>query len=619
MEFRAFLRAVAAGVCLTAVPASARAEVPDEWRRPQADLSEAWKVRREVLAVGRDTLDRKDLDQVAAIQRQYGIDSAPIVTLALLKEVREREDDPAAVRAERMELARSFSPGSPLADYFHCDLRKSPASTLESIRNCAAGFRLELRGNEGRLRWLTNGFYALAFALAAFALAFFLYLVLRYRAPVSHVWAHTVSGLSPGGVSFLLLALLALAGLLLGWIGPFLLMTVLLWRHVAVGERVILVILAVAVLLLPLGFLAPALQYNYERGPAKILEQPLDGPEDLPMKASFLTDWIRQNPKDAQGLFTLALIERHTGRTAAARDLLEQAIRLRPDWIQPVVNLATIDYLEGKSSSAIGRLQGATASGQAIVAHFNLAKIFYKQSRLDEAIQETRKAKDIDAARFAELDRLSSPTIPRQLLVDERLTPADLHPRIWSVGGEVGEIRARFHERWFPMLPLPYYWIVVGGAFLFALLSSWIWPIRRKPRGCEKCGAPSCDLCDPLVVHESLCSQCYHIFVRLETIDPQARRRKEADIARYRLWRDVRERWLAIPVPGLHFLFRGNFVAGTLTLVGIAFFGALFVPRELLLASPYLLPGFPAPPIGMIGMMAFALTYAIVLYGAVRR
>jgi tetratricopeptide (TPR) repeat protein len=413
------------------------------------------------------------------------------------------------------------------------------------------------------------------------------------------------------------LFLLSWAGL--GWIGPPLLITLLLWKYIGLQERVVTCLLWILSAAIPYALYFPALEINYEAGILPVLEDPLNGTL-LQERGTKLGEWLKKNSKDAEALFSLGLIQKKLGKTELARSNFEEAAKAKPGWAKPSVNLANLDYQEGKIDSAISRLQAVISTSPSFLAYYDAAKIFYKQSRLDEGLQANKKAKGLDAGRFADLEQITvNQNDAKKFLIDEKLDPKDLSPRIWEITPQIEVIRTRLHRTYLPALPLPYYWIVIVLNLILSIGMSQLFPVRRVPRPCEKCGLPSCVLCEPMIEHESLCSQCFHMYVRLEAIDLSARRSKENSIRLYRFLREFRERWIGFFLPGMQYLFTDRALAWF-------FYSLFFLPAVVLILfesfwieSPFTVSNLPHFPYHWIGISLGLFFYLITLTSILRK
>lgn len=396
------------------------AEIPPEWNRPRQEIADAWYVRKEITSVGNDPLGAQQLEQIRKLQRRYDLIALPSVSLALLRELEKRGT---GQREERLRYAEGFAPEHPAVAYFQCRETRGVSDLFIAIRSCLQGLKWELSRNEGKLRFLANFFFSGLHAFLWVSLAFSAFLLFRYGIPMSRALSQSLRHISPSGAIFLTIFISGLAGLYLGWIGPTSILFFLLWRYVNRGERLVLLFLWILAALLPVAMVLPSFAVRYERNLVSVLENPFEGAL-LSERAATLERWISEHPDDAEALFTLARIERETGRPTNARELYKKVSALRPDWHKPIVNLAVIEYIEKSPDAAVSLLKKAVSvAPHSVVAHFDLGKIYLNQTRLDEARDLLKKSKDIDPQLFSEANRISDTSEASRFLVDESLSP----------------------------------------------------------------------------------------------------------------------------------------------------------------------------------------------------
>ncbi len=587
-------------------------DTPAEWDRPRQEITTAWRVHQEAVARGQKKIAKEELEHIWNIQNRYALDAIPSLSVALLNEVTaigpEMKDD--------LDYAEKFSPELSALDTFRCQRGDWPEGTLAAFRRCIHGLYHDMTTPAGILRATSNFVLMFTHVIAALAVILSLFFLFKHGRAMLHYWCHMIRQLMP--LTAIPMALMAgvLIWVAFGWVGPPLLLLFLLWRYLSLGERLVAGATLLGAALLPLLLLIPALQLRYQSSILSLLAEPMDG-LTLARAGERLRNWIEEHPSDSEAIFALAQIEKHTERFGSARQTLEKTIRVRPNWYKPLVNLGSIDYLEKRTSAAIEHFQQAIASNpQSIRAYFNVAKIYYQETRLDEGRAAQNKAKEIDSNLFGQFQRLNPPQESQWFMLEEKLSLSDMEPRIWALTPDVFRTRDELHASLFPTLPVPLYWALLGGTFLLSVAWRKIRPILRPPGACEKCGQPSCATCDPSVERETLCSQCYHIFVRLESIEPEARRAKERQVARHRMKKDLSQRWSAVVVPGLHRLARDESIFGFLFIgLGLLFLMPLLFRSELI-ALPYTFPGFPMFPTLSALALGFGAVYLMSLYDA---
>jgi tetratricopeptide (TPR) repeat protein len=590
------LRELCSGIALALLLSTAgiAAEIPSEWDRPRQEIADAWRVRKEVISVGNDPVGAKQLEQIRKLQRRYGLTALPLLSLSLVRETRDPGESP---QEERLRYAELFAPNFPAIAYSQCAGIRNFHTFVQGIVSCFQGAQWELLRPDGQLRLLANAFFAGFHAFVLVSLLFLSFFLLRYGVAISRALSHTMKYVTPSGIVFLVFLVSLLAWLYLGWMGPALVLFFVLWRHVNWKERSVLIFLWLLALLLPLAMYAPAFLIRYERGIVATLEKPL---EDISLaeKATQLQRWISRHPEDADALFTLGIIEKETGRLENAKEWYRKASALRPGWHKPIVNLATIAFIQKNPEEAVSLLQKAISiSPQSVAAHFDLGKIYLNETRLDEARVSLKKSKDIDAALFAELDRISDPSNSQDFLIDESLSEEEILPRIWGFSPDLRDDRNALYQSYFPNLSLAMYWTLLGAIILLSLALNQKWPARSL----REEAAPA----DPRPQSSSV-----------DIFDPNLSRAFKREYSPlHALWEKFQERWCTLLIPGLHHLFRENFVRALFWLFSSTGILILLLERDRWIVGPYHLPGFPAFPLAAVLLSVFGVIY---IYEAIR-
>ncbi|PYJ05833.1 MAG: hypothetical protein DME25_07710 [Verrucomicrobia bacterium] len=111
--------------------------------------------------------------------------------------------------------------------------------------------------------------------------------------------------------------------------------------------------------------------------------------------------------KDSASLFTRAVAVTHDnavaqnnlgvslftrGDVAAAEPHFAEALRIRPSYVESLVNLGLCREKQGSAQEAAELFQKAVALRESSAAHYNLANLFSKHGRLDEAETHYRAA-----------------------------------------------------------------------------------------------------------------------------------------------------------------------------------------------------------------------------------
>ncbi|HEY7726220.1 MAG TPA: tetratricopeptide repeat protein, partial [Anaeromyxobacteraceae bacterium] len=279
--------------------------------------------------------------------------------------------------------------------------------------------------------------------------------------------------------------------------------------------------------------------------------------------------------------------------------------------VEVMVNVGNVKFLRGDVEGAKAAWLDAADRGAADVtalaaAHYNLAKLYLRQSALDQSNQARRRALQMDeefVTRFGSDDDFGANRwildVPVEHAQVQALAAADGTPRL---AGEAVQSR-------------------LGGA-----VPPWLWPLGplglvaflglltpllarlRVSAACDRCGRPACPRCESL--SGPLCGQCVNVFVRKGVVDARDQLRKEVQVRRHERLDRWTGRALALLSGGGGHLWRGEPVAGFLVILGMGFAAFVLVFWRGLVPpphpSPYILGGKLAA-VGPLGLVLYAL------------
>ncbi len=600
-----FLNRLLALVCLVGVITAFKAfaeEIPSEWNRPRQEISSAWLIRQELVSVGDDKVGAKQLARIHEIQNQYGLTALPTVSLALIKEVLSHEPGLNwSQDLERLHYAQLLSPQLPTNNLLFCEIRYLLATPRSSFSKCVQGLKLKYNSNDGLLFLLANIFLQSFKAYLILCLCFVVFLLFNYLFPVTRFWARKLQYISPLGIISLVVLSGSLAWLFAGWPGLATFIILISWRHLKGEEKTVARVLFCLAGLIPFALYVPALQFNYKEGITSILEDPF---QDflLVRQSTKLKSWLERNPNDAQALFTLARIEKQTGRYAQARALYEKTLSLRPKWHKPLVNLATIDYIEGAKQNAISRLsQATTVAPNEILPFFNLSRILLEDTRLEEGQSALKKAKEIDSKFFALIDQKSNPRDVKQNLIDEALSKNDLFPRIFHFSPEVTLMRDALYKGLFPTLPFYALWILIASTFIVGVLMDKKLPPIKLPKlgGIKNIHSPK---------------------GALDIFDPAASFAIKKQFSFFSsLFSKIEGRWSSLVIPGSHFFFEGKFFSGFMNIFTCSILLLPVLEANGLLKSPYTVSDLNHFSSFALNIAIFAMIYVWLNFKAFKR
>ncbi|HEX7622120.1 MAG TPA: hypothetical protein VF400_01015, partial [Anaeromyxobacteraceae bacterium] len=305
--------------------------------------------------------------------------------------------------------------------------------------------------------------------------------------------------------------------------------------------------------------------------------------------AARLADRAARGELPPAGLLALAHHHKRRGELEEAFRRYLAAGVTRPE---ALVGMGNVQLLRGEVEAAkasylaaIDRAGGTGDLASLAAAHYDLSKIFLRQSALDQAQEGRRKAAAADGALVA---RAGSDEDFRanRWLIDAPIPLAEIRALAVDDAPQAVEeaVRARLAG------PLP----AGGWPWAPLALSFAVWPLAllaRRPglsRACERCGRAACTRCDG--VKGSLCGQCENVFAKRDVVDARDRLRKELQVRRRGRARRLATRALGIAAGGAGHIWHGDAVRGTLVLLVLLFLGGLAVSASALVPPPY------APP-----------------------
>jgi hypothetical protein len=259
---------------------------------------------------------------------------------------------------------------------------------------------------------------------------------------------------------------------------------------------------------------------------------------------------------------------KRTGNLDLAEELLDRALKVRPNSAVLLNNRANIMFLKSDLKGAIGYYDRAIqARPDLAVPYFNISKAYYRIPDLDKGKHHRNQSLRLDQKRIQEVNKLAETRKVNFVVADLSI------PREWITSGnhrrdgKAGQ-RATQHL-----------WTAWGGAgtsetFPFVgagvvVLFGLILLLRKKvyfSSGCIRCGRPACRRCASELRDDTVCSQCFHAFVHREQgVDAKSRISKEIQIRQYRRRKENIARGISFLLPGV-----GQFVKGR-PLLGMLF------------------------------------------------
>lgn len=396
--------------------------------------------------------------------------------------------------------------------------------------------------------------------------------------------------------------------------------TVVLWfatlgiyfgRRERLGAMVALIALAAVIAGLPLTFLH--LSYPASRSYVMArLARELDA-EPLAASLSERSDILGDE------LYVLGLRARWSGNYERAVELLQRAAQKGVDDAELFTALGTLRFLQSADEEDSARVQlvkqeaitwykkALERDPQAVVAYFNMSRVYYSLAEHQKAGQAYRDAAAIDyewAEQFAQRAKRSGPTMVANEDVPRRLLWVPIDPDTGvqtSVRRTWGMIGGRTKRESF-----------VIACFVVALLFLVVSPFRlvlKPSRSCVRCGRPVCRRCYPQLQLSTQCGACFQSFEVSEVADARLRIQKELEAFRYQNRTARLQRLLSVLLAGGGQLLKGSSLKGVFyftsfilcLLVALTNFDVLPWPTII----EDLLPSFSFWPALVIGVIVY--------------
>jgi tetratricopeptide (TPR) repeat protein len=468
------------------------------------------------------------------------------------------------------EAAVAMAPSLPATHLAAASARWAREPSLADLVGRVVGaVRAESTDLTNVMRWVfgLSGGLAAAVALLLFLLAavWALACLRRFAHDAGHRLPARMRGL-PG--TLLSLALWAAPlGLRAGILPTALWWLTLAWVYLPDRVRVAALVTAVATVLLPplLGLTGVALTYPESEAHRLHLAQ-----TDLARAPALVRDPSFPSGS-VLGMGVKGLVLLRQGKLAEAVEPLEDIIRLdsRNAWARS--NLGCVYAGAGQHDRGLREFERVTEMDATdVVALHNAGTVHGLLGRAGAARDAWDAANRLDPALAAALrERSTAGLTPRSHNVSFVDSPAPLRvllPVALRTTPASEEAAAGLWGLLSPRLaPLPY------AALLALVLALWValWVMRERFRPaapCARCGVHVCPVCLGARGTDEQCASCRELGSRAVKVEPAARLRKEAEMARHRWRRQGLYRTLSLAVAGLGHVAAGWGLLGALLL-----------------------------------------------------
>jgi tetratricopeptide (TPR) repeat protein len=581
------------------------------------DLSAIWDQRRVHQAQRELELARKDLEKALRLQDELGLRNLEVPAQVLIREAgraEQRGDWNEAVSL--LKIAAQVAPDLPAVYRARAELCffQNPWEidrwSMELLDSIKVWFINPLNQN----RLFVNLIVVLTLGIGLMAAIFVVVQMLRYL----RLFLHDLHHIFPYGVArfqTIVVGVLLLLLPILFRLGP--LVTLMCWLMAAWlyqtwSARIVSLIVVGFLALTPIAVYWMVDQLvvlgsrnedllAIERGAAP--HQSLDR----------ISNALEKTPEDLALLATMARYHKRVFELEKAHNLYDRALLQKPNSEILLNNLGNVLYLEGNIDGALLLYQRATKIRPNLaVPYYNLSTLYFNKLDLNRGKEAHAQAQRLNSSIVYQLEQKASAVanhsvadmpLPDEWLVGVSITE-DVRQKdvdaLWQAWGGFGK------PNQFPFL--------VAGYFGFLVLLLLIQKRLVLSKICTRCGRPACRRCNIELKDNTVCGQCFHVFVRKEKIDSKSRISKELQIRRFLKGQESITRGINFILPGTGQLIRGRTVRGVLFLLVPSVMLVQILLGDGLLRSSASIGGrvdwlFLTP---LLGVVAACYTWAVV-------
>jgi tetratricopeptide (TPR) repeat protein len=542
-------------------------------------IREIWFLRKNLLSAGDEARARETLESLYQEKLNLSLENLTIYAAALIREALQYAREGNLSRAiELIEFSQKLAPNFPSAYFYlarvYWDANK--LSLPRIIRQYLQGFSAISRNFfwgvnlAGNLTIILFGSILISFIIYGFIE------LLKYLKLFLHDFTDLFPQAIPSSLTTILGGLIVFAPLLFFQKGiiPMLIWVLLLTVvYSNTRERALTIIFFFLLGTSPLILnLTSSLLVSPHTGIVRELAQANEGEWTLDTEKK-LKEWLEKHPQDIEVIFTLGILSKREGNYELARQYYQKTIELDSELAPAYNNLANVFLARDEVESALQNYQRARElDPRLITAHYNLAQLYYKQALLAEGENELRVARNLAPARVSHFTDIYSSTNINRLVIDELIPLSSLWRRLFSSSLTKSQI-----------MDLPGGYLLKGwklkqmsGLGLSLILASLILIyLDKKVRfswACERCGKPVCRRCQPviseqsLIEREGLCPQCFYTYIKHEGIEPGVKAKKDRQVQRFQLRREILHRALSFLLLGTGHLIKGFTLRGAVLL-----------------------------------------------------
>ncbi len=565
------------------------------------EILKHWNRRQDLQAYGDDSLGIAAIEELQRQRVKLSLKDLPEISIALLREARVLEQTDRTKDAEiLLDYAVALSPSlvEPHYEKLRFFLPWNNFNPVGMFHSIVSIVKLTAEDPVRLLRYIFNTVVMVETVASVLLTLIVILLLLKLFSLVNHDMKHIFPLQLPSYlVYFLILLLFSIVYFSLGFVAVKLLIILLVWRYISSSERSIIIALLFVSLAIPAATKGLSRHMSLVSGPYYDMLTVNSG-LNLGDKVKAIHNQLKQKPDDHLALFSLALAQQSVQKNNDAKLVLERAINANPDFEKSLINLGNIYSSQNQPLAAIEQFKKVIdLNPNNFLAHYNLGKAYYSETRLDEGNQALRVAKNINAKRFQEYEEVYQ----KYNLSGLHLFNTHLN---WP---DVKKVLSRLPYDQLPRQDFSKALLVLATLLILIPLSGYT---RKRSHAirCEKCGLITCARCDKKVLTTQLCLQCFNIYERRLTIDPELKIRKERAIRYYQNRRNFIARLVTLILPGSGLLYLGD------RKTSYAFLAITACFLTALLPLPYVQTEFYLPILPKMSQLVILMVVFLIFY-----
>ena len=283
------------------------------------------------------------------------------------------------------------------------------------------------------------------------------------------------------------------------------------------------------------------------------------------LKANF-----EQSDNDGSAAFSLGYLAKKRGKYHEAKDFFKKSLEKKFLTSASENNLANVLFALGDVKGAI---QLYRRPPQSFYKWYNLYQAYYEINDVQRGTDALAKARAFSNRQYKYYDtikpsgRLTEIAHYNRLLVDEPVPNKYFIEKLLGKTPLKEDVRNAYWKTFFSPIPIGGYFLFLFGVFFVFIVLFVLNKMLQFPEVCSKCAQPACQWCYPTIKHTDLCSQCFSVYIRRESVDPAAREAKDVEVAEQARRSAMLVRFLSFICPGSGHMYLGYMIRGCIFLM----------------------------------------------------